>query len=61
MNISDHPISQIPFDFWLAMICAVIVLALVIFLISVLVKRAKAFFKKSNGNRKNEVVVNDFD
>lgn len=61
MNISEHPLSQIPFDFWLAMICALIVLVLVIFLISVFVKRAKAFFKKSNKNRKNEVVVNDLD
>lgn len=61
MNISDHAISQIPFDFWLAMICALIVLALVIFLISVFVKRAKAFIKKRNKNRQNEVVKHDLD
>lgn len=61
MNISEHPLSQIPFDFWLAMLATFIVIALVIFLVSVLIKPVKSFFRKHHENRQNEVVKHDLD
>lgn len=60
MNISDHASAQVPFDSCLAMLATFVVLAPVIFLISVLIKRVKSFFKKNNKNHQNEVVKHDF-
>ncbi|UCA44760.1 hypothetical protein [Pseudochrobactrum sp. XF203] len=48
MNISDHPIAQIPADFWLAMAFTLVSVTAVISLIVVLTKKAIAKCSKND-------------
>lgn len=48
MNISDHPITQIPADFWLAMAFTLVSVTAVISLIVVLTKKAIAKCSKND-------------